>query len=81
MSYIDLYQGRASRQHELRTTKHFDCACARCEEEGVVVGAGVGSDIRTPIVPGALLDVRCAAACAADQMPSSSRPHSLVRRP
>jgi hypothetical protein len=63
VSYIDLYQGRASRQHELRTTKHFDCACARCEEEGVVVGAGAGSDIRPPIVPGALLDALCCRVC------------------
>ena len=31
-SYIDLYQGRESRQEELERTKHFSCNCERCIE-------------------------------------------------
>ncbi|KAH9316172.1 hypothetical protein KI387_024799, partial [Taxus chinensis] len=32
VSYINLYEPRSIRKHELSVTKHFDCNCQRCTE-------------------------------------------------
>ncbi|XP_059065541.1 histone-lysine N-methyltransferase ASHR1 isoform X2 [Cryptomeria japonica] len=32
VSYINLYEPRSTRKHELSVTKHFDCNCQRCME-------------------------------------------------
>lgn len=32
LSYINLYEARATRRDQLAATKHFECACTRCTE-------------------------------------------------
>lgn len=32
LSYINLYESRRTRRHQLAMTKHFDCGCPRCME-------------------------------------------------